>query len=199
MQVFLGDMELRQSEKPDFVQHGGGQHLAVNEFPGGNVSVQFFGSTYRDISWSGWFEGEDAYDRMIQIGNMRQKGTPIVFKTEKYQQNVVIKEYHPDHRTNVFIPFSIILRRIIGPQKKEEKQDAVDRIAEKINEAAKENGDTQPKAEQYIVKSGDNLSKIALKYFGDVKFSDKIYQDNKDILTKGAHLIYPGQRLVINL
>ena len=34
MRVVLGGMELRTTEKPDSVQHGGGQMLAVNTFQG---------------------------------------------------------------------------------------------------------------------------------------------------------------------
>lgn len=198
MQVFLGNLELKSNEKPDFVQMGGGQHLAVNEFPGGNVSVQFFGSTYRDISWSGWFEGSDAYDRMIQIGNMRQKGDPIVFKTEKFQCNVVIKEYLPDHSTNLFIPFSISLQKIITPLKND-MQESVDKVSAKIQESLRDAGDIEPKVTEYVIKSGDTLSKIAFNFYGNANAYDKIYQDNKDILTKGPHLIYPGQKLVIYL
>ncbi len=199
MQVFLGDMELNTSEKPDYVQHGGGQHLAINEFPGGNVSVQFFGSKYREIAWSGWIEGEDAYDRMIQIGKMRQKGEPIVFKTEKYSCNVVIKEYLPDHRTNNFIPFSITLQKLIGPSKKREEFDMVEKISERLLEVAKTDGDKEQKNKGYTIQHGDTLSKIALKFYGNANAYDKLYQDNRDVLKKGPHMIDPGQRLVIRI
>jgi len=56
---------------------------------------------------------------------------------------------------------------------------------------------TEEKEETYTVKSGDTLSKIALKFLGNANAYDKIYQDNKAILTKGPHKIYPGQVLVI--
>lgn len=200
MKVFLGDMELKQSEKPDEVPLGGGQHLARKEFPGGNASIQFFGSKYRDITWTGWFEGADAYQRMLRIGNMRQKGEPVEFKTEKLTVQVVIAEFHPVHRTNMFIPFSITLSLIIGPPKKDEKKEAVDKISELLAQLAeKEEGAVQTKKLEYVVQHGDTLSKIALKYFGDANAYDKIYEDNKDILISGPHLVLPGQRLVINV
>ncbi len=194
--VFLGEMELREFEKPDFIQHGGGQHLAVNEFPGGNVSVQNFGSTYREISWTGLIIGEDAYNRMIQIGNMRQKGDPIILKTDKYSSEVIIKEFHADHKTDFRIPFSITLQRILKPKGSENNQDFADKASENI-EQSQEN--SQTKTETYTVKPGDTLSKIARQYYGNANEYDKIYNDNKDILKKGPHLIYPGQELVINL
>lgn len=46
----------------------------------------------------------------------------------------------------------------------------------------------------YVVKSGDNLSKIAKAYNTSWK---KIYEDNKDVIGKNPNLIYPGQKLII--
>lgn len=194
MKIMLGDMELRDTEKPDTVQHGGGQMLAVNEFPSGNVSIQNFGSTYRDITWEGWFEGIDAMDRMYQIGNMRQKCKPILFVTEKYTCNVVIAEFNAEHRTNNYIPFSITLKRIIQAVSENQK-DTVDKISEEIKENQK--NIEVVKSEKYIVKKGDNLSRIAKSFYGNPNEYDKIYQANKDILTSGSHLIFEGQELTI--
>lgn len=162
MQIMLGNMVLRTTEKPDSVQHGGGQMLAVNTFPSGNVSIQNFGSTYRDISWEGWFEGVDAMERMVQIGNMRQKGEPIVFRTENYAQNVVIEEFHPEHRTNFFIPFSITLKRVVQITKQTPKE-SVDKTAEQIKE--QQNSDSENGEKSYTVKAGDILSKSLSKIF----------------------------------
>ena len=187
-------MVLRTTEKPDSVQHGGGQMLAINTFPGGNVSIQNFGSTYREISWEGWFEGTDALERMVQIGNMRQKGEPIDFVTEAYTQKVVIQEFQPEHRTNFFIPFTITLQRVVQITKQVPKE-AVDKTAEAIKtEQQKEKQNTESKS--YTVKAGDTLSKIAKNQYGDANEWDKIYQANKDVLTS-PHKIQIGQVIKI--
>ena len=68
---------------------------------------------------------------MYKIGNMRQKGNPVIFRTEMYSQLVVIKEFTPDHRTNFFIPFSITLERVVQITKQTPKE-AVDKAAEVI-------------------------------------------------------------------
>lgn len=192
MQIMLGNMVLRTTEKPDSVQHGGGQMLAVNTFPGGNVSIQNFGSTYRDISWEGWFEGVDAMERMVQIGNMRQKGEPIVFRTENYAQNVIIEEFHPEHRTNFFIPFSITLKRIVQITKPTPKE-AVDKTAEQIKQ---EQQNEKNEEKSYTVKAGDTLSKIAKNVYGNANEWDKIYQANQEIL-QSPHKIQIGQVIKI--
>ena len=191
MQIMLGNMVLRTTEKPDSVQHGGEQMLAVNTFPSGNVSIQNFGSTYRDISWEGWFEGVDAMERMVQIGNMRQKGEPIVFRTENYAQNVVIEEFHPEHRTNFFIPFSITLKRVVQITKQTPKE-SVDKTAKQIKEQQNnENGE-----KSYTIKAGDTLSKIAKNVYGNANEWDKIYQANKDSIVS-PHKIQIGQVIKI--
>ncbi len=192
MQIMLGNMVLRTTEKPDSVQHGGGQMLAVNTFPGGNVSIQNFGSTYRDIRWEGWFEGVDAMERMVQIGNMRQKGEPIVFRTENYAQNVIIEEFHPEHRTNFFIPFSITLKRIVQITKPTPKE-AVDKTAKQIKQ---EQQNEENKEKSYTVKAGDTLSKIAKNVYGNANEWDKIYQANQEIL-QSPHKIQIGQVIKI--
>ena len=48
----------------------------------------------------------------------------------------------------------------------------------------------------YVVQSGDTLSKIAQKYYGDASLYNKIFQANRDIL-KDPNKISPGQKLKI--
>ena len=53
-----------------------------------------------------------------------------------------------------------------------------------------------PEAEFYEVKSGDSLSKISKKFYGDPMKYNEIFEANKPML-KSADLIYPGQKLRI--
>ena len=54
----------------------------------------------------------------------------------------------------------------------------------------------EPEADFYEVQSGDSLSKIAKKYYGDAQRYNEIFEANKPML-KSADLIYPGQMLRI--
>ncbi len=71
------------------------------------------------------------------------------------------------------------------------------------NEAFYTNTDKQqitnatPNQDIYTVQSGDSLSKIAKKHYGDAKAWTKIYQSNKATIGDNPDLIRPGQRLVI--
>jgi nucleoid-associated protein YgaU len=48
----------------------------------------------------------------------------------------------------------------------------------------------------HVVASGDTLSKIAKRYYGDANQWRRIYEANQDII-KNPDLIHPGQQLKI--
>ena len=49
---------------------------------------------------------------------------------------------------------------------------------------------------RYTVVKGDNLSKIAKRFYGKTSYWKNIYEANLDQI-KNPNLIYPGQQLVI--
>jgi nucleoid-associated protein YgaU len=53
-----------------------------------------------------------------------------------------------------------------------------------------------PYTQTYVVQSGDTLSKIAQKYYGDATLYTKIFQANRDVLSD-PNKISPGQKLRI--
>ncbi|MDX5443578.1 MAG: LysM peptidoglycan-binding domain-containing protein [Hymenobacteraceae bacterium] len=57
----------------------------------------------------------------------------------------------------------------------------------------------KPEQEQhkYTVVSGDSLSKIAQREYGDAMQWRKIYDANRDVIGDNPDLIHPGQELVI--
>ena len=53
-----------------------------------------------------------------------------------------------------------------------------------------------PYTQTHVVQSGDTLSKIAEKYYGDASLYPKIFQANRDVLSD-PNKIRPGQKLRI--
>ena len=51
-------------------------------------------------------------------------------------------------------------------------------------------------ARTYVVQSGDSLSKISKKFYGDANSWKRIFEANKDIV-KNPDLIQPGWKLRI--
>jgi len=91
----------------------------------------------------------------------------------------------------------------------ESKVKAVGTAEEKVKPAAKqvpspEEKTTLPKAastvkpaaEEYIIKQGDTLSKLAERFYNSMNKWPKIYEANRDSV-KNPHYIYIGQKIVI--
>jgi nucleoid-associated protein YgaU len=55
---------------------------------------------------------------------------------------------------------------------------------------------SQPTAQEYTVKAGDTLSKLAERFYNSMSKWERIYQANKDSV-KNPHYIYIGQKLMI--
>ena len=53
-----------------------------------------------------------------------------------------------------------------------------------------------PYTQMHVVQSGESLSKIAQKYYGDPALYTKIFEANRDLL-KDPNKIQPGQKLRI--
>jgi nucleoid-associated protein YgaU len=69
--------------------------------------------------------------------------------------------------------------------------DPEDTMADDKNPAA-----DNPYTQTHVVQSGDTLSKIAQKYYGDASLYTKIFQANRDVLND-PNKIKPGQKLRI--
>jgi nucleoid-associated protein YgaU len=59
-----------------------------------------------------------------------------------------------------------------------------------------QSGSSSTVAKVYVVVSGDSLSKIAKREYGNANDWNRIFEANKDIL-KDPNKIYPGQKLRI--
>jgi len=56
----------------------------------------------------------------------------------------------------------------------------------------------QVNVEYYIIQSGDSLSKIAKKYYGDAMEYPRLFEENREVI-EDPDLIYPGQKIRIPL
>lgn len=59
-------------------------------------------------------------------------------------------------------------------------------------------GELSAKVEYYVIKSGDTLSGIAAKYYGQGSLYPRIFEANREVI-KNPDLIYPGQKIRIPL
>ena len=64
--------------------------------------------------------------------------------------------------------------------------------APEVTESESEN------VEYYVIKSGDTLSGIAAKFYGQGSLYPRIFEDNREVI-KNPDLIYPGKKIRIPL
>ena len=62
-----------------------------------------------------------------------------------------------------------------------------------------ESPEEEEKVEFYEIKSGDSLSKIAKRYYGDPMAYKRIFEANRGVLGDNPDKIYPGQQIRIPL
>jgi len=77
------------------------------------------------------------------------------------------------------------------PQCRAAQTDTEATMADDKNPAA-----DNPYTQIHVVQSGDTLSKIAQKYYGDASLYTQIFQANRDVLSD-PNKISPGQKLRI--
>lgn len=67
-----------------------------------------------------------------------------------------------------------------------------------VSGASSKAAETKATYKMYTIASGDSLSKIAKREYGNAKDWTKIFEANKDVI-KDANKIYPGQKIKIPL
>jgi nucleoid-associated protein YgaU len=77
------------------------------------------------------------------------------------------------------------------PQRRAASTDTEDIMADDNKPAA-----DNPYTQTHVVQSGETLSKIAEKYYGDASLYPKVFQANRDVLSD-PNKIRPGQKLRI--
>jgi hypothetical protein len=91
--LIVGDFEFSGLEVPESVTVGGKQQLVVHKLVGGKRVVDVMGVGYDNMSWSGWFTGATAGDRVTELETLRDLGNPLTFNMDGYYFSVVIQHF----------------------------------------------------------------------------------------------------------
>ncbi len=78
------------------------------------------------------------------------------------------------------------------------KVEAVAQAGGAVAGGGKEAGGEEPKVEFYTIQSGDTLSKLAKKYYGDAMQYPRIFEANREVI-EDPDKIYVGQKIRIPL
>lgn len=149
----------------------------------------------KTMSISGVITGPDASARKSKLEKYMNEGKLLRYSYRNQMSNVIIGSFDTTHDADVKggLKFSMTLMelRIAKPT-----------IIRNLPQKAKpkqNKGLQQPKgstpAKVYIVKSGDNLTRIGRNH-GGISWR-KIYDKNKGLIGSNPDSIYPGQKLII--
>jgi len=105
--VTLGEFAFERFEVPAEMPFGGNQMLNTHLLPGGGKVIDVMGAVERDKSWSGLFQGANAYARALQLDTMRVAGLPLKLKWHEQSYTVVIETLELDFQRFYMIPYRI--------------------------------------------------------------------------------------------
>ena len=71
-------------------------------------------------------------------------------------------------------------------------------VKEVVNDTNQQLQDESQQVEYYLIQSGDTLSKLAQKFYGDANVYNRIFEANKEVI-KNPDLIFVGQKIRIPL
>lgn len=92
--LIVGDFEFSGLEVPESVTIGAKQQAVVHKLVGGKRIVDVMGIDYDNMSWSGWFTGATAGDRVTELETLRDLGLPLTFNMDGYYFSVLIQNFN---------------------------------------------------------------------------------------------------------
>jgi len=106
--LILGDVIFGHMEVPETLNFGGSQVLSMHQLVGGTRVVNALGRSDEDISWSGFFFGEAAFERSRALDFIRTEGIKIELIFGELIYFGIIKSFHADLQRFYQIPYSIV-------------------------------------------------------------------------------------------
>lgn len=106
----LGGVAFDGFSTPSAMPFGGKQTMVVHKLPGGARVIDTLGPDEANIAWSGFFWGNDAYDKSLTLDGMRASGLvyPLTFAGQF--RSVIIESFTPTiRRLPVWVDYSISL------------------------------------------------------------------------------------------
>lgn len=106
----LGGVSFTGFSPPDSMMGGGAQAMVVHKLPGGQRVIDTLGPDEDDITWRGFFFGNDAYQNVLTLDGMRAAGAVIALTWGGQFRQVIIKhfDYHV-RRLPVWVEYNISL------------------------------------------------------------------------------------------
>lgn len=89
----LGGFQFDDYSTPAEMMGGGQQAMVVHKLPGGSRVIDTLGPDEADITWSGFFFGNDAFANALALDAMRAAGSVVPLTFAGQFRSVVIKQF----------------------------------------------------------------------------------------------------------
>ncbi len=123
-----------------------------------------------------------------QLSNSRLNGTSMLVSLEEYTINEDAESYGIDYSVDI----TLKQYKAYGTRNVRIAQQKAAAETVRATDTA-----SKPSGTQYTVKSGDNLTTIAQKYYNSADSWREIYNANTDTIGANPNKIYPGQVLTL--
>lgn len=115
MALTLGGFTFEDFEIPERIPLGGAQKKTTHELLGGARVVDAMGPAERDITWSGRFQSDDAWERAQAIDQLRIQGLALPLVIDNEFRIVIITDFAPVYERAYQAPYSITVHVVVQP------------------------------------------------------------------------------------
>jgi hypothetical protein len=104
----LGGISFGQFSTPEEMMGGGNQAMVVHKLPGGNRVIDTLGPDEANITWSGFFFGNNAYANALALDGMRAAGQVLALTWGGQYRSVIIDNFvYRVRRMPVWVKYAI--------------------------------------------------------------------------------------------
>lgn len=193
----LGTVGFTLDDLPEELPLAGEQTIAVRKFPGGRVHIQAFGSFNNEITWQGDFFGGNAFQRAQAIDKLRISGNVVLMQLGTIAKYVIITKFTIRYRNDSQVGYEITLQPS-GTTLQSASVGSTPVKSPSPPPTAKPTTKAPPKPppkRSYVIRKGDTLWALAVKYYGRGTEWTKIQKANPGIVpTKlriGSTIVIP--------
>jgi hypothetical protein len=114
--LVLGGIAFDGYSTPHAMMGGGAQAMVVHKLPGGARVIDTLGPDEADITWDGFFFGNDSYTTALALDGMRASGSVVALSWGGQYRTVIVKNFiYKVRRLPVWVEYAITLEVYQNP------------------------------------------------------------------------------------
>jgi hypothetical protein len=112
----IGGIAFDDFSTPDKLPYGGKQAMVIHKLPGGARVIDTLGPDEDDISLTGHFFGDNAYNNAVALDAIRASGQVVTFSGAGQSRQVIVSHFtYNIRRLPVWVEYSITCTVAVNP------------------------------------------------------------------------------------